>query len=129
MTFNEHYSKKSLNYAKELRKNMTEFEQKLWYYLRAKRFLGLKFKRQVPIGNYIVDFFCKEARLIIELDGSGHIQENKIKYDIKRDEYLKNLGYKVLRIYNNEFKEIDNVLEYIRINLPSPLIPPPEGGK
>ena len=85
MTFNEHYSKKSLNYAKELRKNMTEFEQKLWYYLRAKRFLGLKFKRQVPIGNYIVDFFCKEARLIIELDGSGHIQENKIKYDIKRD--------------------------------------------
>ncbi len=128
MTFNEHYSKKSLNYAKELRKNMTEFEQKLWYYLRAKRFLGLKFKRQVPIGNYIVDFFCKEARLIIELDGSGHIQENKIKYDIKRDEYLKNLGYKVLRIYNNEFKEIDNVLEYIRINLPSPLIPPPREG-
>ena len=120
MTFNEHYSQKSLNYAKELRKNMTDFEQRLWYYLRAKRFLGLKFKRQAPIGSYIVDFLCKEAKLIIELDGSGHLDEKQTKYDDKRDEYLKNLGYKVLRIYNNEFNEIDNVLEYIRINLPSP---------
>ena len=98
---------------------MTDFEQKLWYYLRAKRFLGLKFKRQAPIGNYIVDFLCKEAKLIIELDGSGHLEEKQTKHDDKRDEYLKNLGYKVLRIYNNEFNEIDNVLEYIHINLPS----------
>lgn len=128
MTFNEHYSKKSLNYAKNLRKNMTVTEQQLWYHLRAKRFLGLKFKRQTPIGNYIVDFLCKEAKLIIELDGSGHIDEQQVKYDYDRDEYLRNLGYKVLRIYNNEFKNIDNVLEYIMVNLPSPSVPPPREG-
>ena len=107
---------------------MTVTEQQLWYHLRAKRFLGLKFKRQVPIGNYIVDFLCKETKLIIELDGAGHIDEQQVKYDYDRDEYLRNLGYKVLRIYNNEFKNIDNVLEYIMINLPSPSVPPPREG-
>lgn len=120
MTFNERYSRNTLCNAKKLRKNMTEFEQKLWYYLRAKRFLGLKFKRQVPMGNYIVDFLCKDQKLIIELDGSGHLEEKQTKYDNIRDEYFKNLGYKVLRIYNNELNDIDKVLAYIMINLPSP---------
>ena len=77
----------------------------------------MKFYRQVPIGKYIVDFLCKDKRLIIELDGSGHLEEKQEIYDKIRDEYLKSLGYKILRIYNNELNNIDNVLEYLRINL------------
>lgn len=113
------YTKKSLNNAKYLRKNMTDCEAKLWYFLRAKRFLGLKFKRQVPIGNYIVDFLCPELSLIIELDGSQHLEN--IDYDIERTNYLESLGFKVLRIMDNEFSDIESVLEYIRQNCePSP---------
>ena len=77
----------------------------------------MKFYRQVPIGKYIVDFLCKDKRLIIELDGSGHLEEKQKIHDKIRDEYLKSLGYKILRIYNNELNNIDNVLEYLRINL------------
>ena len=96
---------------------MTEFEQELWFYLRGRKFQNMKFYRQVPIGKYIVDFLCKDKRLIIELDGSGHLEEKQKIHDKIRDEYLKSLGYKILRIYNNELNNIDNVLEYLRINL------------
>lgn len=111
------YSKNALSFAKELRKNMTDAEQKLWYYLRGKRFLGYKFKRQVPIGKYVVDFLCVNNKLIIELDGSQHLQEENITYDNERNEYLKSKGYKVIRILDNELTNIENVLEYIRINI------------
>lgn len=120
MSFNEQYYQKTLIHAKSLRKSSTEFEQELWYYLRAKRFLGLKFKRQVPIGNYIADFACRDKKIIIELDGSGHLDEKQMKHDKIRDNYLKSLGYKIIRIYNNELNDMESVLEYIRINLPSP---------
>ena len=103
---------KILNYAKILRSDMTDFEQKIWYYIRAKRFMGLKFKRQVPIGNYIVDFLCTDKKLIIELDGSQHFEQ--IEYDKQRDEFLKNKGYKVIRITNNEISNIESVLVYIK---------------
>lgn len=76
--------------------------------LRRKNLRNLKFKRQYPIGNYIVDFCCSVKKLIIELDGGGHNEEYKIKDDKIRDEYLKNQGFKILRIWNNE---IDNNLE------------------
>lgn len=112
---------KILSFAKQLRSNMTDCEQKLWYYLRAKRFLGLKFKRQVPIGNYIVDFLCTDYKLIIELDGSEHLNNSQIKYDLKRDEYLKSKGYKIIRILDNELNNIEGVLEFIKLNInPSP---------
>lgn len=120
MTFNEQYSQNALIHAKSLRKNSTEFEQKLQYYLRGNRFLGLKFKRQVPLGNYIADFVCRDKKLIIELDGSGHLNEEQKIHDEVRDNYLRSLGYKIIRIYNNELDNMENVLEYIRINLPSP---------
>ena len=120
MNFNEQYYQKALAHAKSLRQNSTEFEQKLWYFLRGNRFLGLKFKRQVPIGNYIADFVCRDKKLIIELDGSGHLNEEQNIHDEIRDNYLRNLGYKIIRIYNNELDNMENVLEYIRINLPSP---------
>ncbi len=111
------YNEYSLNNAKNLRTEMTLFEQKLWYYLRAKRFYGLRFRRQVPIGNYIVDFICKDKNLIIELDGSGHLENEQTEHDAKRDKYLENLGFKILRIYNNDINDINAVLQHIKNNI------------
>ncbi len=97
--------------ARKLRKNRTDAERYLWYYLRAGR-LGFKFKRQVPIGVYIADFVCLEKRLVIELDGGQHM-DNKI-YDIKRTDWLVTNGFKVLRFWNHEvFQETSSVLEAI----------------
>ncbi|KTC70118.1 multidrug efflux protein [Legionella birminghamensis] len=84
--------------ACDLRKNSTPAERHLWYYLRANR-LGFKFKRQVPIGVYIVDFVL-EKRLIIELDGGQHMS-NHI-YDRKRTDWLMAHGFKVLRFWNHD---------------------------
>jgi very-short-patch-repair endonuclease len=97
--------------ARDLRKNSTDAERHLWYHLRASRF-GFKFKRQVPIGTYIVDFVCLEKRLIIELDGGQHI-DNQI-YDTKRTDWLMTQGFKVLRFWNNDvFQQMPSVLEII----------------
>lgn len=97
---------------------MTPFEEKLWIYLRGRRFNNLKFRRQVAIGNYIVDSVCKDEKLIIELDGSGHLEKDQEKHDNIRDKYLKDLGYKIIRIYNNEIENnIEGVLEYIQMNI------------
>ena len=110
------YTEKSLKFAKDLRKQQTDFERNLWNAIRNRNFMNLKFRRQVPIGNYIVDFVCKEKGIILELDGSGHIGEEQILHDKIRDEYLQSLGYKVVRIWNNELKNIDIILEYIYNN-------------
>lgn len=105
--------------ARELRKNSTDVERKLWYYLRANR-LGYKFKRQVPISCFIVDFICIEKRLIIELDGVQH-QEN-YKYDNQRTAKLNQLGYEVLRFWNNEVvQNISGVIDVI-LNTLSPTL-------
>ena len=93
---NHNYTNFSLKKAKELRSDMTIFEQKLWFNLRAKRFMGLKFRRQAPIGNYIVDFVCKEKDLIIELDGSGHLEEGQTQHDEIRTNFSKNKAIKLL---------------------------------
>lgn len=99
-------------FAKQLRKNSTDTERLLWSRLRNKRFEGLKFRRQEPIGRYIVDFICYEKKLIIECDGSQHIN-NKEK-DIIRDQYLKERGFKVLRFWDTDvLQNIDDVLEAI----------------
>jgi len=109
---------------------MTDTEQTLWYYLRGKRFLGYKFKRQVPIGNYIVDFLCTDNKTIIELVSAGHLEPIQIQHDNEREIYLKEKGYKVIRILNNELENMESVLEYIRINIenPSPQPSPLERG-
>jgi len=99
---------------------MTDAEQSLWYYLRGKRFLGYKFKRQVPIGKYIVDFLCTDTKIIIELDGSGHLEPIQIQHDDEREKYLKEKGYKVIRVLNTELKNMESVLEYIKINIENP---------
>lgn len=103
-----------LNNAKELRENQTEQEKRLWYELRNRRFFNLKFKRQVPIGNYIVDFLCVEKMLIIELDGGQHNFDKNVSYDNQRTMFLEGLGYKVLRFWNNDINEnLEGVLQQI----------------
>lgn len=103
-----------INIAKALRKKMTPQETKLWVYLRANRLRKTKFKRQYPIGKYIVDFVSIKNMLVLELDGGGHTIEQHKKYDKERDEYLKSRGFKVLRFWNNEIdKNIDGVIEKI----------------
>ena len=99
---------------------MTKEEVKLWNILRAKRFHNYKFKRQVPIGNYIVDFLCKEKNLIVEIDGGQHNETlNKIK-DIKRTNYLESKGYKVIRFWNSEvWDNIEGVCDILKRELDS----------
>lgn len=105
-----------LRNAKALRSNQTEAEQRLWYHLRAHRFMGLKFKRQKPIGRYIVDFVCLERRLIIELDGGQHTGQSV--QDQRRDAWLRSRGYTVLRFWNNDvMQQMEGVLEQIRLSL------------
>ncbi len=86
-------------YARSLRTNSTDAERCLWYYLRANR-LGFKFKRQVPIKQYIVDFVCHDKKLIIELDGGQH-QTNQ-NYDNERTRELNQSGFEVLRFWNRD---------------------------
>jgi very-short-patch-repair endonuclease len=106
------HNKKLVNNAKFLRKNMTKEERKLWYdFLRS---YSIRFLRQKIIGNYIVDFYCPKANLVIELDGSEHYTDKGIVYDEERTEYLKNFGLQVIRIPNNYLKEnFQGVCEYI----------------
>lgn len=114
-----------LDHAKALRSNQTEAEQRLWYHLRAHRFMGLKFKRQKPLGRYIVDFVCLERRLIIELDGGQHAEQRT--YDRHRDGWLRSQGYTVLRFWNNDvMQQLESVLERIRSSL-SPGLSPASG--
>ena len=97
--------------AKTMRANATEAESRLWGILRDRRFVGFKFRRQVPVGRYIVDFMCPSAMLIVELDGSQHAES---MHDEERDAWLKSLGYRILRIWNNELTDNrDGVLEAI----------------
>jgi len=94
--------------ARKLRKNMTTQERKMWELLRNKRYKNLQFKRQEPIGGYIVDFVCHNKNLIIEIDGGQHNEISIIEYDKIRTQYLESKGYTVLRFWNND---IDNNIE------------------
>ncbi len=98
--------------ARQLRKNMTAEERTLWYqYLRS---YPVKFYRQRPMGHYIVDFYCAKARLVVEIDGSQHYENQGLVYDQARTAYLESLGLKVLRVPNNEiWKNLRGVCEAI----------------
>jgi len=98
--------------AKELRKNSTDAERVLWQRLRAHRFAGYKFRRQQPLGRYIVDFVCFEKYLIIELDGGQHAEQ--AVYDAERSIWLQSQGFRVLRFWNHEvLKDAEAVTEAI----------------
>jgi len=120
-----------LKFAKSLRKNMTEAEHRLWRHLRAHRLLGQKFRRQQPLGPYVVDFVHFGVRLIVEADGGQHNQSER---DAKRDAWLESQGFKVLRFWNNEIMgNGEAVLEVILATVsalsPSPSPVKGEGGK
>jgi very-short-patch-repair endonuclease len=101
--------------AKNLRKQSTDTELVLWKYLRAKRLEGLKFKRQQPIGKYIVDFVCFEKKILIELDGGQHAQPKQIAKDRERDRWFEGQGYEVIRFWDNDvLNNTRGVLEIIR---------------
>jgi very-short-patch-repair endonuclease len=98
--------------ARELRQNLTPAEQILWQALRMRQLNGLKFRCQHPVGRFIIDFFCPQYKLAIELDGDIH--EQQAEYDATRSEQLKTYGYHVLRVRNEEvFTDLSSVLQRI----------------
>lgn len=99
---------------KLLRNFPTPWEQKLWNQLKGRQLDGFKFRRQQGIEKYVVDFYCPEVMLIVELDGSGHLNPHKKKEDEERDKKLMELGYHVLRFFNNDIDEsLEGVLNII----------------
>jgi very-short-patch-repair endonuclease len=86
--------------ARKLRRDQTDAERALWFRLRDRRLRGLKFRRQMPLDRYIVDFCCESARLIVELDGGQHAE--RIREDAARTQTLEAMGYLVLRFWNND---------------------------
>jgi very-short-patch-repair endonuclease len=102
--------------ARSLRKNQTLAEAALWQRLRNREFCGHKFRRQVPIGPYVVDFLCKSARLIVEVDGGQHAKQ--VHDDTARDTYLRSHGYQIVRFWNNEvLGNLNGVLESLTLTL------------
>ena len=106
------YKKENIAFAKELRKNMTPWERKLWYVFLRK--YPVRFQRQKAIGNYIVDFYCSKAGIAIELDGGGHFFPEQSEKDAVRTKELKKMGISVLRICNIDIdRNFSGVCEYI----------------
>jgi very-short-patch-repair endonuclease len=98
--------------ARKLRKSMTDAEQNLWFVLRDRRMRDCKFRRQHPIGNYIVDFVCLERRLVLEIDGGQHAE--RTEEDAQRTDWLEAEGYCVMRFWNHEvLKDLDAVKQAI----------------
>ena len=101
--------------AKELRKNSSSAEIKLWWMINRDQ-LGVKFRRQRPIGPYYVDFVCLEQKLIIELDGDQHADAKALNYDNRRTDFLKREGYRIIRIPNGYiYKELETVVHHLQL--------------
>jgi len=108
-------------FARQLRREQTDVERKLWFALRDRRFHSFKFRRQQPIGPYIADFVCFEAKLVIELDGDQHGLAANEAYDRVRTERLEGDGFRVIRFWNNQLIEnLDGVLGEIALALGLP---------
>lgn len=110
--------------ARELRKESTEAEKKLWNALRRKNMGGLRFRRQYPLGPYFADFVCLPARLVVEVDGESHAEEAQIRHDRVRTAWLRSQRFRVIRFWNSDvFENIDGVLDVIADVVRKP--PPP----
>jgi very-short-patch-repair endonuclease len=108
--------------SRKLKATQTDAERRLWFELRLRQ-MGVKFRRQHPIGKYVVDFVCLEVRLCVELDGSQHVARSA--YDARRTKFLESRGFEVLRFWDNDvLTDIDSVKEVIWIAL-ARLSPPP----
>jgi very-short-patch-repair endonuclease len=105
-------SPKLIQRSRELRKTQTPAEAKLWSILRNRGLNGYKFKRQTTIGSFIVDFSCSDAKLVIELDGGQHLEQEE--YDMQRTSFLESQGYRVLRFWNND---VINNIEAVIISI------------
>ena len=109
-----HYKAQLKHLARPLRKNMTDSERVLWSRLRRKQLLGMQFYRQRPIGRFIVDYYAPKKKLVIEVDGSQHMEDEHIEKDKSRDDYLNCIGLKVLRFNSREvLEETDAIVEKI----------------
>ena len=105
------FTRKDIEKSRLLRRNSTPQEIILWSKLRSRRFASLKFRRQVAIARYVVDFICWEKKLIIEVDGWQHKTRNNKEYDKERTRILEKLGFKVIRFWNNDInKNLEGVL-------------------
>ena len=109
-----------LDLKRRLRSNMTGPEAQLWSRLRARQLQGLKFRRQHGIGPYIVDFYCPEQSLVIEVDGDSHADTDQVVKDRQREQYLQSLGLRVIRYINDDIlKNLDGVMEDLAERLSS----------
>ncbi|MBQ8294709.1 MAG: epoxyqueuosine reductase QueH [Alphaproteobacteria bacterium] len=110
------YTVRALSQSKHLKQNMTDAERLLWYYLRGRK--DFSFRKQAPIGNFIVDFLCIKQKLVIEIDGAQHGDFIHRTHDAQRDKVLSDMGYRILRFWNDEiFSNMDNVLNTIYMYL------------
>jgi len=124
------YNRNLLLRSRELRSNMTDAEQALWSRLRRKQLKGYQFYRQKIIGNYIVDFYCPRAGLVIEVDGAQHYSEEILEADRRRDDYIRGNGLTVLRFSNLEVRQnLDGVVERVLVRLESPSVPLSQRGR
>lgn len=122
-------SERALQRARRLRREMSNEERILWMLLRDRRFAGFKFRRQVPLGDYVADFVCFEAKLVLELDGSQHAIPEQAVFDARRTQALEAAGFRVARLWCSDlFKDREGALEFIwnALTRPSPLVG--EGG-
>jgi very-short-patch-repair endonuclease len=111
MAFTPH---RQLRNARALRRDETSAEALLWSRLRARRLNGFKFVRQAPVGPFIVDFLCREARLVVEVDGATHSEDREVAYDRRREAALAADGHCVVRVQNDDvYRRLDAVLETI----------------
>jgi very-short-patch-repair endonuclease len=118
---------RAVTFAKQMRSHATDAEALLWRHLGAHRFAGWKFKRQQPIGPYIVDFVCLSARVIVEVDGSQHVES---KADAARDAWLRRQGFEVVRVCNNDvLLRTELVLQHLLEHLPLSPGPSPARGE
>jgi very-short-patch-repair endonuclease len=106
---------KATLHARELRRNATSAESKLWSHLRNRQFDGCKFVRQEPVGPFIVDFLCRQQKLVVEIDGATHSTEDEVAREASRTRHLEVRGYRVIRFHNEDvYQSMDVVIEEIR---------------
>jgi very-short-patch-repair endonuclease len=116
-----HNNKYLKDLRRQNRKNLTPAEAELWKHLQGSKLDGRKFRRQHSIGNYILDFYCPQEKLGIELDGKVHFTDNAFEADTVRTEYLNSLNIRIIRFENKEvFEQLEGVLEEIRQNFTTP---------
>jgi very-short-patch-repair endonuclease len=121
-------NRRLLQFAKQLRSSQTDAESKLWTLLRSRQLGGFKFRRQFPIGRYILDFYCVEKRLAVELDGGQHSEPAAVQYDSRRADQLARLGIQILRFWDDELLKYpdavaDEIYRHLTKEKPSPLQP------